>query len=132
MSHERKSSPDQELQARLTRIEELIVRFAGTGTLDNTLGHGVDAMSGHLSTLNARLASLTAELTPLRRLSGPSVPFSDEQRAHLAGLLAAHARADFRNISSLTSTDGGLRFIGDPLPVRDPSPTPGVKRSIKS
>jgi hypothetical protein len=122
MSKDSNSSTDQKLEVRLERLEKLFVCFADTGTVQNTLGQGFDAMSGHMCTLNERLEILAAVLSPLRCLSGPSATFSDAQRAHLKALLAAHARPAFTNISSLKPTDCGLRFIGASLPTRDATP----------
>lgn len=114
MSQERKSSTDQKLEARLALLEELFVRFAQTGTVENTLGQGLDAVSGHLGTLGERLENIAAELAPLRRLSGPSSPLDARARADLDAILAAHARAEFKNVSALTSNDGGPRYDSAP------------------
>lgn len=132
MSQERKSSTDQKLEARLALLEELFVRFAQTGTVEHTLGQGLDAVSGHLCTLGDRLESIAAELAPLRRLSGPPSPLDGRAKAGLAALLAAHARPEFRNVSALTSNDGGPRFISVPAPMGEASQYRPDQRSTAS
>jgi len=113
MSNERRTTThDQKLEARLACLEELFVRFAQTGTVENTLGHGFDSVTHHLCAMNNRLESIAAELTPLRTLSGTPVPLTEEDQANLYSMSRALARPVFKQ-KSLPVDARPVPYIGD-------------------
>jgi hypothetical protein len=115
-----RSSPDRatrdssSIDARVALLEEVLIHYARTGTFENTLGHGLDAVSGQLCGVTEQLMRIAHELQPLRRLNGGEpVELTDDQEACWANLQAAQARASFREVKALPLHEVSLRFASD-------------------